>query len=83
MQEQNTPERRENTRGRRSNEARLRRIENIKYKRIGSRMFFRAFREVIPKEGWRLARPTHQERRALKAGGTDEGKTRGKQRLDK
>ena len=71
MQEQNTSERKQNKRGRRSNEARLRRIENRKYKIIENRRFYRTLRGTIPKEEWGLARPTHQERRALKAGGTD------------
>ena len=77
VQEQSTSERRQNKRGRRSNEAGLRIIEDRKHKRIESRRLYRTFREIIPKEEWRLARPTHQERRAVKVGGTDKGKTRG------
>ena len=33
--------------------------------------------ETTPKEEWRLARPTHLDSRALKAGGTDKNKTWG------
>ena len=77
LQEQNTSEKRHNKRGKRSNEARLRRIEQRKQKRIESRRLYRTFRETTPREEWRMARPTHQDSRALKAGGTDNNKTWG------
>ena len=76
IKEHSTSEGKQNKRGRRSNEARLRRIENRKYKIIGSRGIYRTFKEIVPKEEWKLARPTHQESRALKAGGTGKDKTR-------
>ena len=39
------------------------------------------FRETIPKEALRVARPTNQGSRALKAGGTDMNKTWGSRYL--
>ena len=77
IQKQNTSEKKRIKRGKRSNEARLRRIEQRTQKRIESRRLYMTFRETIPKEEWRLARPTHQDSRALKAGGTDKNKTWG------
>ena len=71
MIEYNTSIGKRNKRGRRSNEARLRRIENRKYTRTENRRIYRTVKEIIPKEEWKLARPTPQESRALKAGGKD------------
>ena len=39
--------------------------------------------ETIPREEWRLARPTHQDNRASKAGGTDKNETWGSKRWKK
>ena len=77
LQEQNTSEKKQIRRGQKSNEARLRIIEQRKHNLIESRRFYRTFMETIPREEWRLARPTHQDNRASKAGGTDKNKTWG------
>ena len=77
IQKQSTSEKKQNKRGRISNEARLRRIENRKQKRIESRRSYRTLKETIPKEEWRLAHSTRQEDRASKAGGTNKDKTWG------
>ena len=43
-------------------------------RKVESRRFDRTFMETIPKDEWRLARPTHRDSRASKVGGTDENK---------
>ena len=77
LQDQNTSEKKQNRRGKRSNEAGPRRIEQRKQKRIESMRLYWTFRETTPREEWRLARPTHRDSTALKAGGTDKNKTWG------
>ena len=77
VQNQDTSEKKRSKRGRISNEASLRRIEQRRTKIIESRRFYRTFVETVPKEEWRFARPTHLDSRALKAGGTDKNKTWG------
>ena len=72
------PEKKKYKRGKRSNEARMRRIEQRKKKRIESRRFYRVFSETIPKDEWKAARSTHRETRASKAGGISENKTWGR-----
>ena len=59
--DQDTSEKKQSKRGKISNEARLRRIEQRKKKIIESRRFYRALMETTPKEEWRLARPTHRD----------------------
>ena len=83
LQDQNTSEKKQSKRGKISNEARLRRIEQRKQTRIESRRFYRTFMETTPREEWRLARPTHRDSRALKAGGTDKNETWGSKRWKK
>ena len=65
--EYDTSRAKQNKRGTRSNESRLR-IENRRFKRTESRGIYRITREMIPEDEWRLARPTPQENRALRAG---------------
>ena len=65
-------------RGKRSNDARMRRIEQRKNKRIKSMRFYRTFSETIPKDERKPARPTHREARASKAGEIRENKTWGR-----
>ena len=65
-------------RGKRSNEARMRRIEQRKKKIIESMRFYRICSETIPKDGWKPARSTHRETRASKAGEIMENKTWGR-----
>ena len=77
LQDQNTSEKKQSKRGKISNEARMGRIEQRKKKIIESRRFYKTFMETIPKEEWRLARPTHRDSRALKAGGADKNMTWG------
>ena len=71
LQDQNTSEKKQSRRGQISNEARLRRIEQRKQKRVENRRSYKTFMETIPREEWRLSRPTHRDSRALKARGTD------------
>ena len=83
LQDQSISEKKQSRRGNISNEARLRRIEQRKHKIIESRRFYRTFMEPIPREEWRLARPTHRDSRALKAGGTDKTETWGSKHWNK
>ena len=66
----NTSIKRSNKRGFRSNESKLRRIENRKIRRTESRRVYRGFKEMIPKGEWKPAHPTPQYKGASKAGGT-------------
>ena len=78
LQKQNTSEEKQCKRGKRSNEARMRRIEQRKKRRIASRRFYRILLETIPGDEWRPARSTHRDTRASKAGGIDENKAWGR-----
>ena len=78
LQKQSTSEKKLCRRGKRSNEARVRRIEQRKKRRIESRRLNIICLETIPRDEWRPARSTHRDTRAPKAGGTDENKTWGR-----
>ena len=77
LRDQNTSEKKQSRRGKKPHEARLGRIERRKHTIIESRRFYRTFVETVPREEWRLARPTHRDSRALKAGGTEKNETWG------
>ena len=59
LQKQDTSEEKRCKRGKRSNEARMRRIEQRKNRRIESRRFYRMILETIPRDEWKPARSTH------------------------
>ena len=67
----NTSIKRNNKRGFRSRESRIRRIERRTIRLIESRRVYRGFRETIPKGEWQLAHTTPRHEWASKAGGTD------------
>ena len=71
-QERYTSEEKRHRRGKRSNEAKMRRIEQRKQKIIESRRLYRMFSDTIPRGEWKPARSTHHETRASKAGGINE-----------
>ena len=78
LQKQDTSEEKRCKRGKRSNEPRVRRIEQRKHRRIESRRFYRIFSETTPIDEWKPARSTQREIRASKAGGIDGNKTWGR-----
>ena len=77
-QKRGTSEEKKHKRGKISNEAKTRRIEQRKKKIIESRRFYIIFSETTPRDEWKPARSTHRETRASKAGGIKENKTWGR-----